>query len=467
MRSVIGFCLLLTCLLFISPVYAQITIDVSQPLTPLTNGLGINTNFLMDDDATHLPVDRTQTSALSNAGMKYWRFPEGELADVYRWWPSAAPTLLRTGPNEWPANDRTYTLPDNATLLNTLTFDEFMAQARQVGATPVITIAYDSMYKPATEGGTVPTRAQLLKLAVDWVWYANVVKGYRIKYWEIGNESYNQSWIGGTNEQVYAADLVAFSQAMKAIDPTIRIGANVTEKGTWLKTVLCTASSSIDWLSLHVYPVYAWGSFDWYRANNPQLMDSVNRTLPILDTYATPTDRARITLAVTEFAPLDWSATNTWANVNDLGHALMTFDLAGALELHPRVLFSQYWVTRWHGDWGLNALTSTNKLTPIGQALAIWGQTLGHKLNVVYQDTSIRVWLTEQANGTRVLLLRNVGTSAEVITLQRLPAGTMASAVFTGSGPSDLTPSYGPGAPVVGGKLTIPPYSITVVTINK
>ena len=158
-RHVIGVCVLVAALVSVCTGHAQITIDVRQPLTPLTNGVGINTNFLADDN---LPVDRPLGNALSTAGMKFWRFPEGELADVYRWWPPSAPTLLRTGPNEWPANDRTYTLSDNATLLNTLTFDEFMAQAKAAGATPVVTIAYDSMYKPATEGGTAPTRAQLL-----------------------------------------------------------------------------------------------------------------------------------------------------------------------------------------------------------------------------------------------------------------------------------------------------------------
>jgi alpha-N-arabinofuranosidase len=195
-------------------------------------------------------------------------------------------------------------------------------------------------------------------------------------------------------------------------------------------------------------------------------MDSVNRTLTAVDTYATLADRARIKLAVTEFAPLDWSPTNKWPNVNDLGHALVTFDMLGALELHPRVLFSQYWVTRWM-DWGLNALTPRNCLTPVGQALAIWGQSLGVKLNLVYRDASVIAWLTEKSNGSRVLLVRNHSNTPVSVTLQNMPTGPAERKVFTGSGPTDLEPTYNTVSAAVNGQMTMPPYSITVLTMVK
>src|SRR5579883_3597155 len=56
---------------------------------------------------------------------------------------------------------------------------------------------------------------------------------YGIKYWEIGNEiygdgTYGASWEYNNNPHTsaaYASNVVTYSNAMKAVDPTIKIGA--------------------------------------------------------------------------------------------------------------------------------------------------------------------------------------------------------------------------------------------------
>lgn len=163
-------------------------------------------------------------------GVRYLRFPSGEDSDAYLWsvppYSRPLPTLARTGPAEWPAKDLRFTVADQRTLRNTLDFDEFMTLAQSRGAKPVLVICYDSMYKPAQEGGTAPTRQQLLDNAVAWVRYANVTKGYHVRYWELDNESYRDSYNGQATAEQYAKDVIAFSVAMKEVDPTIKIGAN-------------------------------------------------------------------------------------------------------------------------------------------------------------------------------------------------------------------------------------------------
>jgi hypothetical protein len=59
-------------------------------------------------------------------------------------------------------------------------FDEFMADCQAAGCTPIIVVAYDGIYKPATGNGQALTRQQALETSAAWVNYANNVKGYNI-----------------------------------------------------------------------------------------------------------------------------------------------------------------------------------------------------------------------------------------------------------------------------------------------
>jgi hypothetical protein len=106
--------------------------------------------------------------------------------------------------------------------------------------------------------------------------YANVTKGYGVKHWEIGNEVYGNGHYGSAWENdthadksptAYAKAVVAYAKAMKAVDPTVKIGAVLTTPGNWPdgivasgdsadwnNTVLSIAGGSIDFVSLHWYP---------------------------------------------------------------------------------------------------------------------------------------------------------------------------------------------------------------------
>jgi hypothetical protein len=90
-------------------------------------------------------------------------------------------------------------------------FESFMAWLKTLSprAIPLITINC---------GGATPQEA------AAWVHYANRVKGYGIRYWEIGNEM-NGAWETGgpLGAREYTRQFLAFYQAMKAEDPTILI----------------------------------------------------------------------------------------------------------------------------------------------------------------------------------------------------------------------------------------------------
>lgn len=60
--------------------------------------------------------------------------------------------------------------------------------------------------------------------AAAWVHYANIVKGYGIRYWQIGNEMEGNWETGGPmNAQDYVNRYVKYYEAMKAEDPSILV----------------------------------------------------------------------------------------------------------------------------------------------------------------------------------------------------------------------------------------------------
>src|ERR1035441_1235971 len=90
-------------------------------------------------------------------------------------------------------------------------FESFMDMARTFspGVAPLLTV---------NMGSGTPQEA------AAWVHYANIARGYRIRYWQIGNEMEGAwEWGGPLNTRDYVRRYIDFSQAMKAADPSIVI----------------------------------------------------------------------------------------------------------------------------------------------------------------------------------------------------------------------------------------------------
>jgi hypothetical protein len=217
-----------------APVTVSVDAHAGQHLVP-ASGIGVN-DAVWD---THLGSDET-SGLLREAGVKMMRYPGGSYADIYHWKDNTAPGG--------------YVAPDTD-------FDTFMGSVRKVGAQPIIIANYGT--------GTAAE-------AADWVRYANKTKHYGAKYWEIGNENYGNGHYGSGWEAddhadksptAYANAVVAYAAAMKAVDPSIKIGAVLTTPGnwpdaivaegdraSWNQTVLSIAGPSIDFAILHWYP---------------------------------------------------------------------------------------------------------------------------------------------------------------------------------------------------------------------
>jgi len=118
--------------------------------------------------------------------------------------------------------------------------------------------------------------------AAAWVHYANKVKHYGIRYWEIGNEVAGDWEVGGPlNNADYARRYIAFYEAMKVEDPTITVFPNVGAQDAsglydgkaCLKSFVDRLAKDgkekyLDVVSLHQYP--AWDSTVPNLLNAPQ-----------------------------------------------------------------------------------------------------------------------------------------------------------------------------------------------------
>lgn len=221
---------------------------------------------------------------LRNAGIGAVRYPGGSYSDIYHW-----KTNTATGGYVAPGTD----------------FDTFMGTVRSAGAQPIITANY---------GSGTPQEA------ADWVTYANVTKGYGAKYWEIGNEvygngEYGSSWENDTHSSksatTYATNLLQYASAMKAADPTIKIGAVLTTPGSWPDgitgpgdsadwnhTVMSIAGSKIDFVIVHWYPG---GSSPADLLTKPQAqIASITGTLRSLINQYAGANAPNVGIAVTE-----------------------------------------------------------------------------------------------------------------------------------------------------------------------
>ncbi len=395
------FTLIIFCLLSIRNtfVFSQtISVDVSDVIRTIRpNAVGINMNYLMDGTYISSNTQSATTNTLRNMGMKFLRYPGGEKSDNYLWakspYTNSGPIMALTGSCQWPSGDTRFVNSDYTTAKTAvLDFDEFVTTYKGVGAEPMIVCAYDAAYYGQSVGvplpnpcGAKPTLASLVTNAKEWVRYANITKGYKIKYWCIGNESWNLcDYNGCVSASQYASDIVTFASAMKSIDPTIKIIVN-GRGTTWWQTLLqSNASNYIDYLGVSCYPVYNYtGGYETYRTTSPNLLNEAQTAVNAINTYASAADKLRIKVITTEFNSIDFG--NGWSNANDVGHSLVAFEIMGQHLKNSQVEAALFWNTRWVTNTTspqniYDALDKNSNMNANGLALSIWGNNLLQKL---------------------------------------------------------------------------------------
>ncbi len=223
---------------------ALITLNTAISLAKvLPQHLGVNTTFRNGNDQ----LDRT--SLYTNAGIGSMRFPAGSGSNKY-FYDGNIPSEFRIELNGINGVNSNYMTPE--------LFVEFIGDAGSE-ATVVVNYFY-ARYGITTEGTREARVQQAADYAASFVHRMNVELNANITYWEIGNECYG-AWEEGfeidgeiTTGKEYGEDFRVFAEAMKAIDPDIKVGAVVTrEDDDWNSTLLPEVKDHADFLVVHNY----------------------------------------------------------------------------------------------------------------------------------------------------------------------------------------------------------------------
>lgn len=217
---------------------AVLTVDAGTVVAPMKNEIRGTNIGLWTRNEFHPASSRSEryVNLMKEAGIEMIRFPAGSESDNVYW--------DRTNSYEWHVGPSPYTRTVKADIL-----DSFMSLVREVGAEPLI---------------TVNAKIDNKEMAADMVRYANVEKGYNIKYWEIGNEPEFFQGAYAVTPLQYAVRIREYADAMKAVDPSIVIvgpaNSQPMQMTGWTKPVLSALAENnkpVDAISIHWYPL--WG----------------------------------------------------------------------------------------------------------------------------------------------------------------------------------------------------------------
>ena len=432
---------------------------------------GANSCWLMDSD-TKWPRTVSNESRFAEMKLGALRFPYGHLADNYLWHtPGQYSNIARTGlipqvaSSSMPATWTWAVSPTNGTFLKDLSFDEYMGMCKRNGIEPLIVInAQSHKYT----GG--PTYNTLKTSAVEWVRYANITQKYGIKYWQIGNEVEHDDKLTMSE---YTTLFVDFATAMKAIDPTIKVGTGVLSTTSWNKDVLSKAGTLCSFISTHNYQfsssVAAGGFRAWYK-DNSILVSNTDATQKMLD--ANFSSRPNIEIHVTEtnvtggdFPDMD---------IIDIYKALYWFEMDMNQLALKNVKYTYCWGTHspWGGEFSLGDIGSllensnANTIRPAGRVIQLINTFLKNKLvSTTRVSGTLRKYASVSTDGNELsVFLLNKDLYAETANLNitnfSVADADVEQITFAGTNFNDTNPV------ITTTQLTSPPSQITLAPVS-
>ena len=423
------------------------------------NPLGIQFNYLRDDNHNRPAGSPSIQSVMKQMGIQWVRYPGGEMSD---WHFFSTPPYEKVDPKVLTYNKGGYYEWVNDQ--DILDFDEYILYLREFAGRAYVVVPYES-YERSNK-----TKEEFIEHAVAWVRYANIRKNYAVKYWEIGNENWGNK-TGSASEIAHVAK--EFSQAMKSVDPNIKVGCSgITRK--WCKTLLEIAGEDLDFIAVSNY----WGSpkgFEFYRGTENVPLDG--SAWNAAQAVEESPQRDRIKVIVSEFSAVDW--TKKWPHRNDLGHAIVSFDIAGKLLCNNSVECAMLWGTRYmHGAVEKNwyALGNRNEILPAGRPLAIWGHFLKSKMVKASGPKRSRCFASfDPRTHALTVFIINKDTASRKVSIEVRATSRFNTADvyhFAGTGEADMEPTWSQVATVktsdnVLKGVELPGTSITVLDMRE
>lgn len=436
---------------------------------------GFNTNSYISSDKKRPPGSRSYKDTLAVLKPGVIRPTNGFMADLILWaqeptWlpESQAPAIY--GWKYWASNDKKlYTTPPvpGGKFIDVMNFSDFNV-AKPSKTSFMLAVPLLGAYVK-DKSGDPREKAKLLKTAVEWVKYCKA-RNIPVSHYEISNESTmhgTENYVGAyISAEQYAQDVITWSRAMKAVDPTIKIAAN-GDTAEDFTTIMDIAGDYIDTVVCHLYAPWKYPSYEAYAKNTLRMTHNLDLCYKGL---AASKNKRKVDIIVSETNVIDFGKVLTPAN--DTGKALMIFDLLGQMLSADRVSQVVFWEDRAFNegkDGHPKLLKPDNKLQPAGMAFYLWSSAIKKGTNFV-KTTVIPgiVSFATTSPGYDIVWMSNKTTESKIITLDVNTEKPLKLAyVFKGNGYTDIKPTLVkiPNPANDNGviTLTLPPTSITTL----
>jgi len=347
--------IILISILFFSPISSnclnaqvQITVDASSVIKrSIHKPCGAVLCWLTDSDIKR-PRSRSMESALTEMNAGALRFPYGALSNNYLWTKNPENTNNGLEPcvaviNRAPAN-WSWATDKQGYFKKDLDFDEYVALCRNVGAEPVVCVNIMSHVYDKNDDITIDT---LIYYAKEWVRYANITKGYGIKYWQLGNEQDHHNDIYPLD--LFKVDYKKMAAAMHKIDSSIKTAPGLLQK--WNNTMLDFCPEYVNFITCHQY-LWFGGSetvaYDAWKDYGSNLIPNITKN----QNYVLASSKPDLEIFITETGITGGKYPDP--DVFNLYKGLILFEMQMEEILKPNVKYTFYWGTHspWNGEFG-------------------------------------------------------------------------------------------------------------------
>ncbi|MBN1307909.1 MAG: hypothetical protein JXA18_08335, partial [Chitinispirillaceae bacterium] len=334
--------------------------------------------------------------------------------------------------------------------------DEFLDFCEKTGNTAMITVNF---------GKGTPEEA------AAWVKHLNVDRKKNVTYWEIGNELYGSWHANVTTGDDYGKRAAEFIRKMKAVDPSIRVTVVWVLEGDWNRDVFKHTKDLADGVIIHHYPQHAGEENDAALLSAAASLDDIIPGVKKqIEEFGAPGKKYEIWL--TEWNSVDFKpGPQTLSIVN----ALFVADYLGTLAKW-NIEQASYWdihndITEQGGDYGYLSRTGApdgdNVTRPSYWAFRMASEGLRGKLvKAQSSNENVACYLAEKGRRKSLIVINKQEATKAAVTLS-VPGfsgkGTLKQLNRTNAkkGPSleSITVSEGT-------KLTLPPYSLSLITVE-
>ncbi len=341
--------------------------------------------------------------------------------------------------------------------------DAYIQLARQLGAEPSISVRL--------RGGTPEQAAALVR-------YTNIEKGYGVRFWSIGNEP---SLYPDYDTERFNREWRAFAEAMRAVDPTIRLmgpeihqftadpAANPKDRHghDWMTAFLEANGDLVDIVSFHRYPFPRCrtcppASVEELRANAAE-WDDIIRYLRATVREITGEDKP---IAVTEVNSHWNKAVGKETTPDGFYNAIWWADVLGRF-IRNRVFIVAYFALQTSpgaGPWGLLASRDVRPTYYVYRLYRHFGDVLV-PVHVPPGVPDVSAYAARRGDREITLLVVNRGDTPQELPLY-LRGASPGAQMMLWSLRRDHVPDAGETRPFSNGtRVVFPPASATVIAI--